>query len=331
MLFKDNTKLSEYASFKGFIEFYAIKRTLRSIERNHIVKLIGSSLYNSLDTALAGVGNENDLSDANKKLLHECRNVIGPYLGYYYAPIAEISLSASGARRSETDSEKTAYQYQVTKFRQAELLEAEIASELLLQFLEENRSSYAQWVESAEFKKYRSLFIQTASDFNDQYNTASPYRNFWAMRWKMVDVEAQQIKPKLGDALYNALKAKLAASTVTLSNKEKELLVMLKKAIAYYTVAFALPHLTVRLDDNGLTVVETGGTNSNDNNNRTGADANRLSVLINEAISSAQSWMDMAITYLKTNATDFPLYTVVVEDTSLPTGNEDLQGSFGLF
>jgi hypothetical protein len=331
MLFKDNTKLPDYASFKGTVEFYAIKRTLQSIERNHIVKLIGSSLYNSLDAALALITNEDNLSTANKLLLHECRNVIGPYLGYYYAPIAEISLSASGARRSETDSEKTAYQYQVTKFRQAELLEAEIASELLLQFLEENRSSYPLWVDSAEFKKYRSLFIQTASDFNDQYNTASPYRNFWAMRWKMVDVEAQQIKPKLGDALYNALKAKLAASTVTLSDKEKELLVMLKKAIAYYTVAFALPHLTVRLDDNGLTVVETGGTNSNDNNNRTAADANKLSVLINEAISSAREWMNLSIKFLQDNPADFSLYPLATVEKSPSNGNENLKGSFGLF
>ncbi len=329
MLFKDNKKIPDYASFTGTIEYAAIKPTLRMIENDHLVKLLGNELYSSLNSALALITDETSLSPDNQLLLHQCRMVIGPYLCYYYTPKAEIGLSASGARRSETETEKTAFQYQITNFREVNLREAEKASEQLLQFLDENQSSYSQWVNSKAFAAYKSLFIASASEFDENYKTASPYRNYWAMRWKMFDVEELHIRIKLGDPLFDSLKTKLLANT--LSTKETKLLKFVKKAIAYYTIAFALPDLSVRLDDDGLTVVGITRS-SNDKDRRQDATENKFSNIVNNAQAAGSEWLVKSMDYLKANATDFPLYQpIIIPPEAQTPGNEGLKAAFGLY
>lgn len=333
MLFKDSKKIKEYAQLSGEINFLSIKATLRMVEQKHIATILGNDLYSDLDTAYTNEGDENNLSVPKKKLLLQCRMVIGPMLCCYYIDKADVSLGDAGAQRLETASNKTAFQYQGTKFKEANLREGEDATELLLQFLEDNKADYPLWTASNTFKQYRSLFIKTGNEFNELYPSQSPYRNYWAMRTKMLDVEEIVIRPFLGDTMIDALKVIDQTPAPAFTAKQKQLLFKLKKAIANYTVAFAVPQMNVRINANGLSVIATSSFSTNDNENtRSLANDTAINALIKSCNATGQEWITNATKYLKDNETDFPDWigfsTITTIETTSP--NADLKGTFGM-
>jgi hypothetical protein len=343
MLFKTKDKLIEYAELSASINFNSVKPTLRVVEQQHIIPVLGQALYTSLDTAFTAAADETTLTQPQKDLLDQCRCVIGPMLCYYYTPKSEIKIGDQGAQRMETATNKTAYQNQILNFREQNLREAEMATELLLQFLEDNKADYTDWQTSDAFKDYRSLFIKSGGEFNKYFSSHSPYRNYWAMRSKMLDVEENNIRTIIGSTLFDALKAKDADPAGTFTDKETALLFKLKKVVAYLTVAFSIPFLNVRIDTNGITVMSPSGRAQDDQlAKRSQASKDDLNIIIEKSEAAAKSWINNVTDYLDANTADFtgwPLVAVVSEDEHIPltdvdNDNDDLltdmSGSYGL-
>lgn len=332
MLFKDTNKLKEYCELTS-ANFASVKPTLRHVEAVRLTPLIGKELYTALNDAYTAASTEADLSEVLQDLLEGCRKVIAPYFAFHFTPKAEVKLGDGGAMRQETQSSKTAYKDQVARFREANLQEAEQQSELLLEFLDENKADYPLWTASKAFEKYQQLFIKTAFSFNELFPSHSPYRNYWAMRSKMVQVEQQNIKHAIGETLFDALKERDAAGTLT--EMDAKLLYKLNCSIAYLTVSFSIPYLGVRMDANGLTVTDTGSSGSNDELNKLkNAPATQLDLIINSAKSTGEAWLNDAIKFLTDNAADFDNWneeedTEPIDATETITDiNNGLQGSF---
>lgn len=332
MLFKDSNKLKEYAEFTE-INFASISLTIRQVEEGDLLPIIGATLYNSLNTAYTNASSESSLSDAQKKLLDKARMFIAPYVAYYYVPKVEVLLSDSGARRTESSTSKTAYKNQVINYREQKLTEAGKAAESLLRFLEDNKADYPEWVASPEFFNYRSLFIKSGGDFDYNFKTASPYLNYTAWRYKMLDVEEQYIRPKISNNLFMHLKAVEATAAAGFSVAEKSLLVKIKKAIAYLTVAYALPFHSVRLDSGGITVNSGNTTGNNDQEVRAAAPDNAINQIIKSAESSGAMWLNDATNFIINNPLEFPDYEYFPDtSTILPTDfNCDAKGAFGFY
>ena len=339
MLFKKTEKLIEYAELVSTVNFNSIKPTIRMVEEQHIIPMVGNELYSALNTTYAANTDEGLLSTADKLLLDKCRSVIGPMVCYYYSVKAEIKISDAGAQRLENATNKTAYQYQVTRYREQNLQEGEMASELLLSFLEDNKGSYPQWVASSAFAKYRDLFIKSGKEFQDLFPSQSPYRNYWAMRSKMQDVEENNIRAEIGSVLFDALKETARSSTETFSDKETDLLKKLKKSIAYFTVAFSIPFLNVRIDANGITVATSNRTGDDEKSIRSAAGNPALNSIITKCQDAGAMWLKNAVKFLNDNPDDFegwPIeaavsaemqHTLVTKDCF----NEERTGSFGMF
>ncbi|MEO6850731.1 MAG: DUF6712 family protein, partial [Mucilaginibacter sp.] len=315
MLFKTNNKLFEYAELTAATNFNSVKPTLRVVETQHIIPFLGTELYNSLNAAYTSATDEATLTAQQTALLDQCRCVIGPMLCYYYAPKAEVKLSDSGAQRMETTNAKTAYQNQVTNYREQNLREGEMATENLLQFLEDNKGDYPQWTASTAFTDYRSLFIKSGGEFNKIFPSGSPYRNYWAMRSQMTDVEESTVRSLLGDTIYNALKAK-GQGAEDFTAKEADLLSRLKRLIAYQTLVYAIPLLNVRIDANGITVMSLNHALNDNLRSRVAAGKDDLNVIIEKCQAAANSWKKNVTDFLNANATEFtgwPLSPELVE------------------
>jgi len=330
MLFKTTQKLADYADINtSGTNFASLRPTLRVVEENHIIPILGSELYKILNDAYTAPADESALTNDQKNLLDKCRQVIGPYLCYYYAPKSEVKLSDSGLTRLETANTKSAWQYQGTNYREAMLREAETGSEKLLEFLDDNKSAFPQWLNSYAFQDYKSLFIKSGKEFQQLFPSHTPYRNYHAMRPKMHDVEEITIKTAIGKNLYATLKQKDAAATTTAN--EKELIKLLKKAIACYTVATSIPFLAVRIDANGITVMNQAGASKDDDAKRTAAGAALLNPIIDRCNTDGKTWLQNAIAYIYDNLSFFPdalTIAVVVEEESI---NAALRGTFGLY
>lgn len=334
MLFKDTIKLAEYADVLSSVNFISLKATIRNVEEQRLIPIIGNTLYTSLASTYEAAADESAaqsaLSVSQKKLLDRCRMLIGPYIAYHYAPKTEVKLSDAGLRREETNSSKTAFQYQGKNFRDACLAEAEAQSELLLQFLEDNQVDYAEWLTDPAFTEFRSLFIKTGKEFGSMYPSHSPYKNYWAMRSKMADVELLHISKAIGEELFNDLKTKSKAAAPGYTDKEKSLLLYIKKAIANFTIAFSIPFLNVRIEANGLSVVAAGARASHDEvSSRSAPTANDISHVIRSAAAAGKEWLEGAIEFLDKNHSDFPKYDYTDPET-VTEGCANYGGSFGL-
>lgn len=333
MLFKDSDTFRKYAPFAATADFKtALSTNIDFVERTYLVPILGNELYKSLSDSYKSAANEvafsnNDLYD----LLTCCRLVIGPMFAYHYAPIADVQLSTSGIQRTETATNKTAYQYQASNFREENFRQGESAIELLIKYLEDNvtESFLDQWKESNEFKKYRGMFIKTAAEFSDYYPSHTPYRNYWAMRNKMYDIQEVTIRAFLGDTIYNALLTKAKTDTPNFTDKERRLIDLLCRAISYATVAASIPFLSVKMEANGLTVSAPTSITSNDNlSSRSGADNKSISHLISACDNSCKLWMNSATDYIKANKEDFPTWPGFV--TVDPCSNHSLNTTFSL-
>jgi hypothetical protein len=327
MLFKTTVRLVSYANLASTVNFSNVSPTIRTVEEQHIIPLLGKELYNALNTAYTSAAvDESDLSATNKALLEMVRNVIGPLVCYYYAPKAEVIVSDAGVHRQETNSNHTAFQNQVVNFKEINLLESENATEQLLQFLEDKKADYPTWQTGDGFADYRSLFIKTGTEFKNLFPSHSPCRNYFAMRPRMKDVEENGIRKLLGDDLYNTLKQIDLDPVGVFTDIQKDLVFKIKKAVAYLTVAEAIPFLNVRIDTNGLTVKSTARAQDDLVASRTAASERAISNYIDACKSAGKDWINSVQDWIDTNTTNaaIPIPDVI-------TGNIDRIGSFGMF
>lgn len=324
MLFKTSEKLREYANASE-INYISVKNLLADIEEKHVKPLIGPE-YTVLNAAYTTAADESELTALQQALLDKCRKVTGPYLCYYYTPLADGSLSDSGFKRSESDSLKTAYQYQLKNFRAANLQLAETASENLLGYMEENELNFPLWVASDEYKQYNSLFIKTAKEFNTLFPVETPYSIYRRCKTKMLDIEENEIRPLLGDALFDVLKARLLAGT--LQPEDKVLLAKLKPAIAKLSIGFSMAALNVQIGSGGLSVISQSPRSKDDEiGERSNADLKAIEQLSRATIDSGRQWLRNATNYMLDNFLVFPTYpgNIVVAYV-----DSDVSGSFGL-
>lgn len=341
MLFKKTDILLQYAELTT-VNFVQVKPTIKMVEQQHIIPFIGKELYKTLNDAYTSAADEALEDEKLIPLLDMCRSVIGPMVCYYYAPKAEVQLSGAGAQRQESDTNKTAYQNQVVNYREQLLREGEMATELLLQFLEENKADYPDWQASDAFKDYRSLFIKSGGEFDKLFTSASPYRNYWAMRSQMLDVEQNNIRRTIGDDLFTYLKDKDQDPAGTFTDAEKDLLFKVKKVTAYLTVCFSIPFLNVKIDANGISVISPNAVQNDALSKRQAAADNMLDVLIKKCEAAAESWTNNLTQYLNDNIPDFPGWPVTLSVSKGCNGvagchpehvegcNKDGTGSFGL-
>jgi hypothetical protein len=343
MLIRSNETLLEFAELTATIQFASVKSTIRLVENQHLVPVLGKELYDSLDAAYTTSLTDptaSPLTALQTSLLEKCRCVIGPMLCYYYTPKAEVKLSNAGAQRLETTTNKTAFQNQVVNFREQNLREGEIATEQLLEFLETWKVDLPTWVNSEAFKEYRKLFIKSGKEFDTLFSSASPYRNYWAMRSKMLEVEQGTIRTMLGEDLFAALKTKDNATTPAFNNEEKELIFKLKKAIAYATVALSIPFLNVRIDANGITIQSNARATNDELAKRGPAGVPILNTIIQKCEAAAGAWVNNVAQYLNDHLEAFtglwPVITAyeqnIIDRRVEPDRfNEQQGGSYGLF
>lgn len=330
MIIRNNTILSEYARISGTWEFSSCIPSIRIVEDKFIIPIIGDDLYTVLNQALDAATDSDPLDPVWVELTDYCRRAIGPLFCWFHADKADVVFTEGGMKRSESTQFKNAYQEQRNKFKEANLVEGEIALELLLQFLEKNQEDYPEWQDSPNFSKYKELFIKSGSEFNELFPSQTPFRNYWAIRPSMYDVEQISIQAFLGKELFTTLKTEDQKKNPDFSDEEKILLQMLRKAIANLTVASAIAMLNVRLGKNGITTPASATFSQDDvENTRAGLPDKWVDTYTKSCTDTGTGWLTQAESYIRDNKTVFAdwigFQTVTVTECN---NNEGLESTF---
>lgn len=330
MLFKSTADLQQYTEVNSHVNFASLQSSIRRAEKELLVPVVGIPFLADIDTKY----NANVLSVAEANLLKVLQAALAPYAMSLYIPKAEVNVTDGGVRRMETDTAKTAFQYQVTALKKAYEAEAASAVEYLVEYLELNKADFPAWTASEAFLKYRGLFIKTGGQFNEYFPTATPWRNFLFLRPLIADIEQSLIAAQLGDAFFVALKAKEKTIAPDYTPEEQQLLQLIKKAVAHKTIAEAIARQVVRIDGNGISVIAGGGSGDADSVRGSVSD-NQLSHLRSNTLSWAESWLAEMNSYLnaKASPTVFPEYYAWQQQAKQPFDNHPCvaQGLFGMY
>jgi hypothetical protein len=249
-----------------------------SIEYKYLVPLVSLALYNDIKTKY---NNDNTglsgLTATEILLLKKMQSVIIP-IAYVEELPRDIGKIGDSGPQSNIIGEHKLYSWQYKEMKQGILNQYYDAVEVLLRWLYDNKASFAMWTSSDEYTKYNSLLIKNGTDFSEQINLYQPMRTFWTMRPVVKDVQDNYHAIALGSLLTNLMG--LATPTAA----EKEILRVLKKAMAFFTVYRTCRMHNVRISEQGFTVVSyVGDTDGTDTIGRTQPNANELTFFMQAA------------------------------------------------
>ncbi len=313
--FKTIDDLKKYLSVtKSYSDNEFLTRQQYALDQ-YMNKWLGTGLIADISAAYDAAP-DTPMPAAKAALLPLIQLPLAHFTFYEHIPFAQVVVDDSGISRKENANYKTAYANQVALLRKSTLETAYNSLETLLQFLEDNETDYPLWVASTGYTLNKAMFINKASVFNTHYSINMSRLVFKELTPVMVDVEEFQITSITGNAFFDELKGLIAAKTA-LTAGQQTIIKCIQKAIAYYTIAEAIPIGWTKFDASGLVVIETTGEAAQGNTKT--ASAPQASLKIKAATTKANNWLAKLKTYLQANIDTYPTYkndtTVNPEET----------------
>lgn len=220
---------------------------MAAAEYKYLVPLIGTDLYTDLQTKFTA----NTLSLIETTLLGYIRSmtVAAAYMDEVARDV--VKFNDNGLQRNVVPEQRIyGWEYKEAKQGITDLYFDNM--EILLRWLYDNKSSFALWTDSDEYKAYDALLIKNGTDFNKQYQLYQPMRNYWQLRGIVQDVQDNYHSLALGSGLLTYF-----VNLTSPTDAEKDILRSLKKAMAFFTIYRACRMHSVRFSSSGFTIASS--------------------------------------------------------------------------
>ncbi len=260
---------------------------------------IGKELFDSI---LSDYQNCYDgLTDIKKKLVHHIRAVVGKMAMHHYIPFGTLNMGANGITNFKTDDREPIKKCQKDDLEQKFFTEGYIAIDILLDFLEENKASFAAWTGSNAYTLTKNEFINSVVEFYVHYPLIRSRRTFLALKPLIKQVGDLEIKNILGATLFDEIKSQIVSGAITEPNKIH--LFNIRPAVANLVMNKALDQLSITINDNGVQVLSQGTTTDNSQESRE-ISGPKLQRLKDDAINTGTMYLNMLRKALETGYTD---------------------------
>jgi hypothetical protein len=230
-------------------------------ERKYLVPIIGLDLYNDFTGKYNAVPSTLDAGEV--ALLKHMQLVIAAYAFYDELAFTHALITDNGVRTANSQQLQKAVGWEYKDLKTALQNAAIDGIETLIQALVD--SNNALWTGSAEYTAFKSLLINTGTEFNTIIALHQPLRTFWAIRTVVADAQENYLRNSIGPDLLEYLRDVAAPS-----DEETYIIKLLKKALANYTIKHACEQYSAQFDVNGFTVVSTVGDQDGETAGRAG-------------------------------------------------------------
>ncbi|MEH0153738.1 DUF6712 family protein [Limibacter armeniacum] len=243
---KTKEELWEKIDVDKAIAIIKITPDLHYVEHQHIKPYLSSSFYNNLLTKY-----QDDTASTDELELIELLQTASANLGMWkFISKSTASKGNTGIRVTHTDSEKSAYQWQLKEMKNGYRDTGFYYVDLLLKHLEDNKLLFPDWTASEAYAAFHSHFISSTTDFDKIVYINESRRLFTRMKPTMEEIELFKVKPLLGDALFDEILEQKKENTLT--DQNKSLLDKIQRAVAYLTVANSIFKLSLQLSEEGV-------------------------------------------------------------------------------
>lgn len=230
--------------------------------QKHIVSIIGSVLYDDLNTKYNV--DPTTLSDGEQALV---KIIQLPLTAFSYLDdigLIQATITDSGIRRTSTAEMPAVFRWEFEELKDTLTDYAADGIEILIKYLYAHKADFTSWTDSDEFKEIDGFLIQSGADFDKQYKLYQPNRTFWLMKSIMSDVEENYLCSMLGRDLFGWVKTQTSI-VVADGSGEVDVKKILKKAAAHLTIKHACQQLPIRIDQYGFTITEMRSDAENPN------------------------------------------------------------------
>jgi len=311
MLLRDVTMIKEFVPVNASLEYQKLSPFVSDAEKI-IIELISEEFYDELDAYVDSLEPQdppaepthNAYYDALLILLRHSISFISFHFGF---DMLNTVFSNQGFHRIENadGSKKALFQRQEENLKRTFKVQGYNKLELALAYMENNKEEFATWVASDAYTITKSYFINSSNEFSDIYNISNSRLVFLKLKNAQVLAEDFDIKPLIGIDYYDSLKAQILSGTI--SDEDAMFLIILKKAVAYCSIARGGYSLIAELNEFGFYQFMS---ESNELNFRieSAASEKMIGSILAYAEKIGKSYLRSCESFLKKNITDYPLY-----------------------
>lgn len=265
----DNEDISgaELKELLGFVDAdLTFKNLLPDIitSTNEVRKFIGKELYDLIheeyESSLDDGAYENDYTDLVSNIIRSTRYPIALRAYSFYAPTNDLSHTNDGRRMRNSDNEKMAFEWMLTKDEKNQERRYYRALDDLIELLDDSKpDDYAQlddapkketiyynWINSESYKSLKGLFLNSVDDFNEVFTIESRLLLI-NLRTGISECERREILPRIGKDKMAALKQTASPEPLDL-----ELIKLIKEASAFYALAWGIPRKSITMFPEGV-------------------------------------------------------------------------------
>ncbi len=214
---------------------------------DEIVELIGDPIYQSI----VGIFEADSASADDAELLYRTQLAIALNAYRSYAPDNDLAHTNSGRKMRTEEHQKIPFEWQIDRSNRSLERKYYRAVDALLHYLDNN---FTAWKNSDAHKATHALFVRTTKDFDTYFDIGRSRLLLIKLTPGLRLAETSEIRPRVGQALFEEMKAKLKAS----EDVDVELLEKIKEACVYSAIAWGLRRLSVQLFPEGILQFTSG-------------------------------------------------------------------------
>lgn len=229
------------------IAFGTLLSFVEQAEAKHLAPAVGSALLDALGQPSA------QLTAPYQALRTRLRATLVHYVVLEAAPFLAVAIGELGLAEQSAGNATPTRQWVYNNFVDAAAEQADQLLDVALVWLDFNAAAFAEYRASDAYQESRSQLLANAHELGKYLSIKNSRRAYLALLPFLARVEALELRPLLGDDALDALRAALAAGT--LSAVDKQLLAAVRPALAHLTMATALPELSVSITGAGIRVL----------------------------------------------------------------------------
>lgn len=261
MLFKNITEIKAFLPIGVGNDFNRLKPHIANAENKYIKPLLGTSMYDELQEFYDAEypASPTEVQIATKELLEKVQHAT-IHLAYFVGfDFLNVSVSDMGFQRMESDKVKGLYKYQEDNLRRYFSDSGFNGLDDALVYIETNIVYFGEFKASANWTVLKESFLPTVNVIEQiPYSIHGSRLILLALKPHIAYAEDTDIKPLLGETIYDEVKTEMAKDTP--SAKVTALLPYIRKPLIYLAAALLMEETGATLDDRGLFFEETAAT-----------------------------------------------------------------------
>lgn len=248
MLFTTSAELKEsLGTLHKNIRFDTLLSFVEQAQAKHLAPAVGDALLSKLSEPT------DQLSADYLALRTRLRAALVHYVVLEAAPFLAVAMGELGLVEQSAGNASPTRQWVYHNFVDAAAEQADQLLDVALLWLDFKAADFPEYQASDAYTESRTQLLPNAHALGKYLSIKNSRRAYLALLPFMQRVEELDLRPLLGDAPLDDLKAALVAGS--LSDAQKLLLAAVRPALAHLSMATALPELSVSITGAGIRVL----------------------------------------------------------------------------